>query len=564
MGITFIAFEGYEIIVQSGEEVVKPRKSVPKAVFYSMIAVVSIYMLVSIVLMGAVEVTPVLIEAASSHAQIPEDPALWQVLGNLGELGLARAANQILPMGTLVILVAGIFSTLSALNATTFSSTRVGFVMGRDNVLPELFKRVHPEKKTPHLSVLFSGMLIILMAISLPIEDVAVATDIMFLLLFLQVNFAVIKIRREYGHKLDYGYVMPYFPYVPIIGILTNLFLALYLFTYSPLAWIGAISWILFGMLIFFLYSRKNLRKEEIKEETKLVSEERVAKEKEYQVLIPISNPENLKKLAKIGGKVAKEKNGEILFTTIVTIPEQTPIDEAHKYTTEEQRELLEKASEYVEADVPVHTVVTVGRDISKSINNIAYSRDSDLILLGWRGKRKRVPDLVLGSTIDNVVKNAPCDVAVAKTKESKREKILVPVAKGKNSELAEEISMAFGETGEITLLNVTKSPNGESEELISKHKKKFEKEDIDVETEIISGEDIGNSIISYAKENSFDTIVIGATKKGIVQQALFGTIPEKVGEEFDGEVIMVKKRQPLQSVIRRISDFISDKVRSS
>ncbi|MFC6977326.1 APC family permease [Halomicroarcula sp. GCM10025709] len=58
MGLTFIAFEGYEIIVQSGREVVNPRENIPKAVFYSMFVVVTIYVLVGAVLIGGVELTP--------------------------------------------------------------------------------------------------------------------------------------------------------------------------------------------------------------------------------------------------------------------------------------------------------------------------------------------------------------------------------------------------------------------------------------------------------------------------------------------------------------------------
>ncbi|MFW5919577.1 MAG: amino acid permease, partial [Halanaeroarchaeum sp.] len=242
MGLTFIAFEGYEIIVQSGEEVVDPKQAVPKAVFYSMSIVVTIYVLVAIVLIGAVTVTPELFQLAQEGAasgghgatNLPpmpataEDAAVWQVLGHLGELGLARAAGQIMPYGTVVILVAGVFSTLSALNATTYSSTRVSFAMGRDHVLPDAFSEVHSEKRTPYVATVLSGALIIFMAVALPIEAVAAATDVMFLLLFLQVNYAVIVIRREWGDEIDYGYVMPYFPYVPIVGILTKLALAVY------------------------------------------------------------------------------------------------------------------------------------------------------------------------------------------------------------------------------------------------------------------------------------------------------------------------------------------------
>ena len=55
MGFTFIAFEGYEIIVQAGEEVKNPRRSIPRAVFWSLIIVVPIYVLVGIASLGAIE-----------------------------------------------------------------------------------------------------------------------------------------------------------------------------------------------------------------------------------------------------------------------------------------------------------------------------------------------------------------------------------------------------------------------------------------------------------------------------------------------------------------------------
>ena len=47
MGLTFIAFEGYEIIVQAGEEVRNPKKNIPRAIFLSLAIVVPIYMLVA-------------------------------------------------------------------------------------------------------------------------------------------------------------------------------------------------------------------------------------------------------------------------------------------------------------------------------------------------------------------------------------------------------------------------------------------------------------------------------------------------------------------------------------
>ena len=566
MGLTFIAFEGYEIIVQSGEEVVKPRQSVPKAVFYAMAIVVTIYIFVSIVLIGAIDITPELFDfaqrgvadghGATNLPELPEsreDAAVWQVLGYLGELGLARAADQVLPFGTLIILVAGIFSTLSALNATTYSSTRVSFAMGRDRVLPDAFSRVHHEKRTPWLATILSGGLIIFMAVALPIEAVAAATDVMFLLLFLQVNYAAIVIRRRWGDEIEYGYVMPWFPYVPIIGIITKLGLAVYLFNYSPLAWYGALAWILAGVAIFFLYSRSRVRDLEAREETRFLAERRTPVDRQQKILVPIANPENAQQLVRVASRIARHRGGELHLTSVVTVPDQTPLDEGRRYVDDES-ELLEQAMEYVPEDVPAHWSVTIGHDIGRNITNVAHRRESDLIVIGWRGRRRRTSDYVLGSIIDHVVEHAPCDVSVVKTgvqTETSR-KVLVPVAGGPHTDFAVDIGAAYEKTGaEVTLLTVTS--NGRSaEELLTSHQERLAEIGVEVSTEVVEGEDVARTIIDHAEANDFDTIVLGSADDSYLRRILFGEIPEQVGEEFGGGVIMVKRYRGARSAIRK------------
>ncbi len=566
MGLTFIAFEGYEIIVQSGEEVVNPRENIPKAIFYSMAIVVTVYILVAIVLLGAVTLTPELIEVAragtsdgahgASGGALAADPALWQVLGHLGELGLARAAEQVLPYGTLVILVAGLFSTLSALNATTYSSTRVGFAMGRDHVLPDAFARVHPRTRTPHISVLFSGALIVVMAVALPIEHVAAATDVMFLLLFLQVNYAAIVIRRKYGERLDYGYLMPWFPLVPIVGIVTKLFLAVYLFNYSPTAWYGAIAWIAVGFGIFFLYSHRRVRETEIEAETRLVSEERAPVERQYQVLVPLANPEHEHALIQLGAALARAHDGEVLLTTVVTVPKQTPLEAGLRFVGDE-RERLAAAMRHVPKDVPGHYMVTIGHDVGRSIVNISYQRDSDLILVGWRGQRRRRADKLLGDTLDRVVEQARCDVAVLKLDGTERpERILVPTAGGPHARRAADVAGAFLAAESrirVTLVTFTEGPlehprEGLEEErarLVEKHELADGSERIEVEVRNGTG-DVAADIVAFAESTGVDTILIGATREGRVRQALLGVIPETVGERFSGRVLMVKRYRPI------------------
>ncbi len=89
---------------------------------------------------------------------------------------------------------------------------------GATATCPNAFAEVNPWTRTPHNALFFSGVSIMFMAVAVPIQDVAAASDIMFLLLFLQVNIAVITIRKKYGDRLQYGYLMPFFPIVPILG----------------------------------------------------------------------------------------------------------------------------------------------------------------------------------------------------------------------------------------------------------------------------------------------------------------------------------------------------------
>ncbi|MCG7848226.1 MAG: APC family permease, partial [ANME-2 cluster archaeon] len=95
MGLTFIAFEGYEVIAQTAEEVKDPKKNLPRAIFLSMVIVIPIYLLVAFVSIGAMQT----------------DIPTWQFLGQHQELGLVEAARQFMPFGTFLLLLGGLMST---------------------------------------------------------------------------------------------------------------------------------------------------------------------------------------------------------------------------------------------------------------------------------------------------------------------------------------------------------------------------------------------------------------------------------------------------------------------
>ena len=184
MGLTFIAFEGYEIIAQAGDEIKKPKKNIPKAILISLGIVVSVYVLFAFVFIGGLNPLQV------------EQPA-WEFIGSFGELGIIEAAEYYLPFGALIVLAGGFVSTLAALNATTFAASRVSFAMGRNHDLPPMFNKLHKKYRTPYVSTICSGIVMMVLAISFDLTMIALAASVMFLFLFVQVNVACITIRRK-------------------------------------------------------------------------------------------------------------------------------------------------------------------------------------------------------------------------------------------------------------------------------------------------------------------------------------------------------------------------------
>lgn len=237
MGLTFIAFEGYEIIVQTAEEVDRPAKTIPRAILISIFVAVWIYILIAVVMLGAVSAPP--------------GQSVYQFLGELGELGLMEAAGQFVPGGKVILLVAGLASTASALNATVYGSTRIAFAMGRGGDLPVPLGRVHPVHRTPYISIAVSGGIMILVTLILPIRDIAAAADIMFLLVFVMVCATLIRLRSRWPDR-ERPFRVWLSPWLPGSAIVAALILSVGLLELSRAAWIMAGIWLALGLGIAF------------------------------------------------------------------------------------------------------------------------------------------------------------------------------------------------------------------------------------------------------------------------------------------------------------------------
>lgn len=240
MGLIFIAFEGYEIIVQTREEIVAPARTIPRAIFMSIGIACVLYIAVAIAMFAAI--SP------------PAGVTAHQYLGTLGELGLVEAAGVLLPAGDQVLLVAGLASTASALNATLYSASRIALAMGRGGDFPERIAQIDPERRTPVAAIALTALACAAATIVLPLPDVAAAANLLFFLVFMSVAAALIRLRLS-RPALPRPFRVPFVPWWPGTALVGGVVLSVPLFELSPAGWTFAAVWVAIG---FSLAPREN------------------------------------------------------------------------------------------------------------------------------------------------------------------------------------------------------------------------------------------------------------------------------------------------------------------
>ena len=415
---------------------------------------------------------------------------------------------------------------------------------------------IHPVRHTPYWAVVVSGVLMVLMAWSLPIEHVAAAADIMFLLLFFQVNIAVMTLRHKMP-ELDRGYLIPWYPIVPIIGLITKGFLAVFLFNYSPIAWYTAIGWLVVGLLAYYAY----FSKVEAMERPKEIVLEEVLVSRDYSVLVPVATQEQARILGRIGAILAQDRGGEVLALHVVKVPPQLTLGEG-RFMLKEGRPYLETVIQQAkERDVPVHTMIRLGRNVAESVRKTAMENASDLIVLGWPGYTNTAGRLY-GSVIDPIVDNPPADIAIVRYREYRPlHSILVPVSDGPNSRRAVRMAVSMARASKngpikVTLLHAVPVGARSADTVRAEQTINYVTEGIErdlIETRMVEGTDVVNTVLAESRAGNHDLIVVGATEEPLFRNLLMGSVSGQIAERAPVTVVMVKRRSsPLHSFLRQ------------
>ena len=166
------------------------------------------------------------------------------------------------------------------------------------------------------------------------------------------------------------------------------------------------------------------------------------------RILIPVANPMTAEELIKLGAAMLDRRTGELSALGIVEVPEGMPLSEGATRARHARR-LLQRVLDYAPDGTTIHPIVRIGRHAAEGIVEASAEQEADLIIFGWGGRaaggRDGTGPTVFSPTIDEVVRDSPCDIAVVKQRGTKDiRRVLVPVRGGPHAELALDFADAI------------------------------------------------------------------------------------------------------------------------
>ena len=233
-GVVFFTYIGFDAISCAAQEARNPQRDMPIAIMGSLLIATILYIAVVLVLTGIVPYT---------ELNVPDPIAAG--VNAVGE-GL-RWLKPIVKIGA----IAGMSSVIVVF---ILGQSRVFYAMAKDGLLPAPFAAIHPQFRTPYISIVVSGVVAMLLGGLLPISVLGELVSIGTLLAFLIVCIAVLVLRRT-RPDLPRPFKTPLVPLVPILGALIS---GLQMLSLPGDTWLRLIIWLAVGLLIYFTYGRKH------------------------------------------------------------------------------------------------------------------------------------------------------------------------------------------------------------------------------------------------------------------------------------------------------------------
>src|SRR3954451_22353662 len=236
----FFAYIGFDAVSTAAQEEKNQQRDMPIGILGSLVICTILYILVSLTLTGLV----------SYKALDVGDP----VAVGIDATGVV--------WGSLLVKIGAVFGLATVMLVMLLGQSRVFFSMSRDGLLPKWASDIHPKFRTPWITTIVFGAFAAIMPAFFNIEVLSELVNIGTLLAFTIVWAGVWVLRVRHPH-MERPFKTPLVPLVPILGVLSALYLMSRL---KMITWVVMISWLVVGLIIYFSYSIRHSKVQQLPE----------------------------------------------------------------------------------------------------------------------------------------------------------------------------------------------------------------------------------------------------------------------------------------------------------
>jgi amino acid transporter/nucleotide-binding universal stress UspA family protein len=562
-GTVYVSFIGFEVIATSAEEIKNPSRNLPLSMIAAVVTPTLMYVLVMFVSTGN------LAREALIESNVPVATVAEQFFASPFLSALAASA----------MVFGAVLATVSSANASILSAARVNFAMGRDRILTNWLNEVHERFRTPYRAIFATGgLILVLIAANVPIGTLAEVASFMYLVTYSLVHVALVVMRRASPAEYDPEFRVPsvLYPAVPVVGFVACLAILVQMSFVVQLAGTVIVG---VGIVWYLAYAReRSLTEGLVGEAIAPTAAARTDGQGSYRVVVPVANPETERELLRLAAASAhahEDDDAELVAVNVIEVPQQTSLSQDVAFEEERvraQQELLSHARDIAEdLDIGLRTRAIVGRNAGEAVLGVIEDENADHVLLGWKGSRS-AREHILGSTIDPIVERAPCDVTLTKVgaaSPAEATDVMALAGEGPHAPVAARRAAEFVATStpeaSLTVLNVQAegdedgpSPEERGRAVIDSVIERGGLEYMSYVPRVLVSDDVERAILDVVDE--YDIVCVGASRSSSVSRALFGSLPETIGERARGTVAMVRgveesPRSVREGLIDRLRD---------
>ncbi|WP_086662691.1 APC family permease [Lentzea kentuckyensis] len=201
--LAFFAMVGFEDSVNMAEECRDPVRIFPRAMLWGMGIAATIYVLVAI----------------TSSLLIPSDQ-----LAKAGSSALLKVVTVGAPGFPLwIFALIGLLAVINSALINMLMASRLLYGMANEKIIPKFFGAVHPFRRTPWISIVFTTGIAVILVSTADIGKLGGTTSLLLLVVFTIVNIACLVLRKEKAEHKHFRAPT----WAPVLGSITCAYLAM-------------------------------------------------------------------------------------------------------------------------------------------------------------------------------------------------------------------------------------------------------------------------------------------------------------------------------------------------